>query len=251
MSDRLSALRASVEHLRSVVEELETEQHVASAYPSEWSIADTLSHLGSGAVISKRRLHDVLEAIEPDPAFNQATWDEWNALTPSDQIARALVVDLELLEALEATTSEQRDGFHFAMGPFNLDFAGFVGLRLNEHALHTWDVEVAVDPTAKLSSEIAGAIIDNLEMIVRFAGKAHGEAREVSIRTSDPVRDFTLEVTEDAVTLAAASHSKNVDVEIPAEAFVRLVYGRLDSANATAGISELHLESLQKSFPGF
>ena len=34
------------------------------------------------------------------------------------------------------------------MGPMSVDFDGFVGLRLNEHALHTWDVDAAVDPNA-------------------------------------------------------------------------------------------------------
>ena len=33
------------------------------------------------------------------------------------------------------------------MGPMQFDFGGLVGLRLNEHTLHTWDIEVVDDPS--------------------------------------------------------------------------------------------------------
>ena len=36
----------------------------ASAYPSEWTIADTLSHVGSGAVIFLRLVDDALAGVE-------------------------------------------------------------------------------------------------------------------------------------------------------------------------------------------
>ena len=48
--------------------------------------------------------------------------------------------------SLEAATEEQRDAFRLAMGPFAFDFDGMVGLRLSEHVLHTWDIEVAAYP---------------------------------------------------------------------------------------------------------
>ena len=38
----------------------------------------------------------------------------------------------------------------FSMGPITVDFDGFIGMRLSEHTLHTWDVEVALDPHATL-----------------------------------------------------------------------------------------------------
>ena len=44
------------------------------------------------------------------------------------------------------------------------DFDGFVGLRLNEHALHLWDVEVALDPAATVAAGSVDAMVDNLGM---------------------------------------------------------------------------------------
>jgi len=251
MSDRLNVLRASVEHLRHVIDNIEAFDPDASAYPTEWSIADTMSHIGSGATIMNKNLENVVAGREGDPAFNQSVWDEWNAKAPTDQVNDALVADEMLLLALEALTDAERSAFHFSMGPFNLDFDGFVGLRLNEQALHTWDIEVAVDPTATLPDEVAGAIIDNLQLIIRFAGKAFGEVKEISVRTTRPARDFMLVYADDAISLGDSAHSGAVDLELPAEAFVRLVYGRLDPSTVPSGVSDLHLEGLRKSFPGF
>ena len=250
MTSRLAVLRASVEHLRHVIDDVEAFDPVTAAYPTEWTIADTMSHIGSGASIMKKNLENAVAGREGDPSFNQSVWDEWNAKSPTDQVNDALVADESLLQALEALGDAERSAFHFSMGPFNLDFEGFVGLRLNEQALHTWDVEVAFDRTATLSDEVAGTIIDNLQLIIRFAGKARGEVKEMSVRTTKPTRDFMLVFADDAISLGDSAHSGSVDLELPAEAFVRLVYGRLDAQHTPAGVNELHLGNLRQSFPG-
>ena len=125
--------------------------------------------------------------------FNQSVWDEWNAKSPSDQAAGVLVADQEFLASVEALTpAEQRASVQFPFGPMTLGLADALGMRLNEHALHTWDVEVALDPTAVLSEQSAAVILGSLPMIARFAGKADGlERRYQTIRTIVPVRAFT------------------------------------------------------------
>ena len=55
-----------------------------------------------------------------------------------------------------------------------MDFEGFVGLRLNEHALHTWDIEEAFDPAAVIPAEIAGVVVHNLRTATRFGAKPDG-----------------------------------------------------------------------------
>lgn len=251
MTDRLAVLRASVEHLHHVIDNIDAFDPDVAAYPTEWTIADTMSHIGSGATIMKKNLENTVAAREGDPGFNESVWDEWNAKSPTDQVNDALVADEMLLLALEALSDTEKSAFHFSMGPFELDFDGFVGLRLNEQAMHTWDVEVAVDPSATLSDEVAGAIIDNLQLIIRFAGKAQGEVKELSVRTTNPSRDFMLVFADDALSLGDSAHTGEVDFELPTEAFVRLVYGRLDAEHTPSGVNELHVESLRKSFAGF
>ena len=69
MSATLSALAGSVQHLRDIAEPLESAQLRSRGYPSEWTIADVLSHVGSGAVIMRRRLDDSLAGIPRDTLF--------------------------------------------------------------------------------------------------------------------------------------------------------------------------------------
>ncbi len=64
MADRFGALRATSDRLDRVVGGLDPVQIERSAYPTEWSVADVLSHLGSGAVLFQRRLDDGLAGRE-------------------------------------------------------------------------------------------------------------------------------------------------------------------------------------------
>ena len=187
MTDQLEVLRTSVARLRRTVEGLGPSQLAAPAYPAEWTIADVLSHLGSGAVIHQRRFDDALAGRETASSFAPAVWDEWNAKSAPAKAADSLVADQALLERLGSYADDNvRARFEFAMGPMTFDWAGFIGLRLNEHALHTWDVEVALDPGAVVAPGSAGLVVDNLQMIARFTGKPFGTERTVAVRTSGP-----------------------------------------------------------------
>ena len=149
--EHIEALRASVARLHDLVIEMDEADLTRPAYPSEWSIADVLSHIGSGAVIMKRRLDDTLAGVDTPAEFAPGVWDAWNAKDPVAKRGDALTADAELLARIDAVTSEQRRTFASAMGPMTLDFAAFVGMRLNEHALHTWDIEVVDNPAATIS----------------------------------------------------------------------------------------------------
>ena len=251
MSDRLQVLRDSVRHLEGVASKIDTVDYTSSAYPVDWTIADTFSHLGSGAVIGERRFEDSLAHRESNPAFNTSVWDEWNAKDPADQVTDCLASDATFLSTLEASTEEQRKEFHFMMGPFEFDFDGLVGLRLGEHVLHTWDIEVPSNPHATLSNSAANAILDGIQFIVLRAGKPTGEIKNVTLRTSDPVRDFTLVLDVESVEFVETRHEGAVDLEIPAEALVRLIYGRLDTEHTPGSLTGDAVNDLRSVFPGF
>ncbi len=225
--------------------------YTSHAYPSEWTVADTFSHLGSGAVIGQRRLEDSLTHRESDPGFNASVWDAWNAKDPEAQVKDCLSSDRELYSVLEATTEEQRNEFHFMMGPFTFDFDGLIGLRLSEHVLHTWDIEVAINPGATLPNDAANAILDGIQFIVARTAKPQGETKEMKLRTTDPARNFTLVLDDDSVELVEGTFEDEPDVEMPTEALVRLVYGRLDRGHAPAEVSTDALDYLRRVFPGF
>jgi uncharacterized protein (TIGR03083 family) len=197
-----------------------------------------------------RRLEDTLAGqITPDD-YAPGVWDTWNAKTPAAQRDDALAADAALLERIEVTDPEERAGFAMSMGPMELGFTEFVGMRLNEHAFHTWDIEVACDPKATLPDEVTALVVDNLDLVARFTAKPTGETTTISVSTTKPDRSFIIELIPENVTFRAGSDTAAVDLELPAEAFARLIYGRLDNAHTPITDHSKALTTLRRVFPG-
>jgi uncharacterized protein (TIGR03083 family) len=252
MESPVSALRASVERLHELASGLDDAQVASPSYCDEWSIAQVLSHLGSGAVIFQRSLQDVRAGTATPDDFNPSVWDEWNAKSPRAQADDALVADEAVIEAIEAVDEAERARLVFHLGPMTLNFEDYVGMRLNEHAFHTWDIEAALDEGARLSDDEAALVVDNLGRIVAFSGRPDGQDRTVAIHTTGPERDFTLRFSADGVELAAGRPGQASDLELPAESFARLVYGRLDPEHTPAFTGDpALLDALRAAFPGF
>jgi uncharacterized protein (TIGR03083 family) len=246
----LAALRSSVARLRTVASSVSEEDLTGPAYPAEWSIADVFSHLGSGAVIMQRRLEDSLTGAATPDEFAPSVWDTWNAKDSTARRDDALAADAALLARIEAVTVDERSGFTFAMGPMTFGFPEFVGMRLNEHALHTWDVEVAGDPAATIPEQAAELVVDNLGLIARFTGKPTGDTTTITVATTDPRRVFAVALDAGSITFGPASDAGSADLELPAEAFARLVYGRLDPDHTPPGEHGAALDVLRRVFPG-
>jgi uncharacterized protein (TIGR03083 family) len=251
MDAQLRALQASSARLRELVEQLDGTQLETPAYPSEWTIADVLSHLGSGAVIFQRRLDDAL-ADQPTPDdYPPTVWDVWNAKAPKEKVADALEADRALVDRVAAMTAEERDNFALPLGPLKLDATQFVATRLNEHTLHSWDVAIALDDSAALPPEAIPLVVDNLELIGNFTARADGSERQIRIHTDDPERNFTVTLMRDKVTFGPGEAAAAPDLTMPAEALIRLVYGRLDPAHTPAVAGDgATLDQLRHVFPG-
>ncbi len=54
----------------------------------------------------------------------------------------------------------------------------------------------------------------------------------------------------DSVELVSGDDTATPDLVLPAEAFIRLVYGRLDAAHASAVDAPAVLDELRAAFPG-
>ena len=79
----VSAVRASHDRLSAIVAGLDADGLRKQSYAKEWTIADVLSHLGSGAEIFSLVIEAGVTGAEPPTmeAF-QPIWDTWNARTP-------------------------------------------------------------------------------------------------------------------------------------------------------------------------
>lgn len=252
MPDAMHALRSSVDRLAGLVGPLDDRSLNAQSYPTEWTIADVLSHLGSGAVISRRQLQAVLDDAETPDDFNQRIWDEWNAKSPRAKADDGLAADAALMVALEETASEDRARFKSAMGPLVLDWTAFVGMRLNEHLLHEWDVAVTLDPAVPLAQDGTEVVVDNLDTIAKFTSKPKGDPRTITIGTIDPERSFVVTIQPEQVEYTSVDRADEPEISMTAESLIRLVYGRLDPEHTppSVGGKRALLDQLRSVFPG-
>lgn len=251
MDNPLPPLAASVQRLRELVRSLDADQLESPSYDPGWTIADVLSHLGSGAVLMARRLEAALSGVPLPDDVAQPVWDEWNAKSPQAKADDALAEDERLGKAFEAVDEADRQRIEFPFGPVSVSFETAAALRLNEHALHTWDIEVMADSGAVLPADSAAVIIDNLGLVGRFAAKPTGDEREVRVRTHGPVRHFTVRLTPQDAQLLEGDGGVAPDLGLPAESFCRLVYGRLDPDHSppVPANGEV-LDLLRQVFPG-
>lgn len=260
LADRtVTALRATHDELLSVLSGLSDEALLAPSGASEWSVARVLSHLGSGGEIGLAGLRATL-AGEPAPEqeLNESVWDRWDALSPREQADGFRTHETALLEAFEALTPEQRSDVVIELGflPFPLPLAAVLGMRLNELALHAWDVKVAVDPAAEVNAAAADVVgeqlITHLGFLVGFTGKTDATAgRRITLDV--PNAKLTLEIA-DAVSIVAPTDAPTATLTAPNEAVVRLLNGRLKPEHTPSSVEvtgNVTLEELRVVFPGY
>ena len=259
LADRtIAALRDNHDELAALVPDLSDAQLGTASGAAEWSVAQVLSHLGSGAEIGLAGLVATLDG-EPLPGqeFNEGVWNRWNALEPRAQAKGFVEHSDRLVAAFESLSSEQRENVRVDLGflPDPLPLAGLAGMRLNELALHSWDARVALDPRAALLADTAEVLIaqlgGDLGFMIGFVGKADAVAEpavveiqgtKVGIVIAEKVA-LTDTVTDPTATFAG-----------PLEAVIRLLAGRLDAAHTPAGVDvtgALTLDDLRRVFPGY
>jgi uncharacterized protein (TIGR03083 family) len=253
----IGTLRSSHERLASLVEPLTPEDLNGPSYCSEWTIAQVLSHLGSGAAIALMMLPSALGQGEPvgRDAF-QPVWDTWNAKSPDEQAADCLTSDSTHIRSLEELSDDDLARISLPFMGRNLDAAGLVRLRLGEHALHTWDVAAMSDPAATVLPAAVPLLIDNVQgFLAPRTGKPPQIPFRLRIRTTGPDRDFLLTAADTVSVTDWPGPGTQADGEVamPAEALLRLGYGRLDASHTPDSVEgdPADLDRLRAIFPGF
>jgi uncharacterized protein (TIGR03083 family) len=254
----IAALRESHDKLASVVRPMTAEQVRGPSYCADWTSAQVLSHLGSGAEIALMMLPGAIGEGEPvgRDAFGPV-WDVWNAKSPDEQAGDAVETDERHVRTLEQLSGDQLGNIALDIFGTQLDASGLVRMRLGEHVMHTWDLAVIQDPAATLQASAVPLLIDRVpEFIGPRMGKPLPEPFAVRITTSEPGRDYLLRSAESVTVTDWPGESTAGDVPqvtMPAEALLRLGYGRLDADHTPSSVTgdpEV-LDKLRAIFPGF
>ena len=251
----IEVVRRSSDRLWAVVDDLDDAAIAGPSYCSEWSVAQVLSHLGSGAEIFSLFLEAAASGREPPgrEAF-PPIWDSWNAKSPGAQATDAERADRALVERLEGLDDGQLAALRVAMFGMDLDIAALVRMRLFEHTMHSWDVAVTRDLGAELAPDAVDLLVDAIGAAVPRLAKPLDHELRVRVRTSGPERDLLL-VLGSAVSLTdtGSDGAADAELDIPSAALLRLVYGRLDPEHTPEATSarRVDLDTLRRVFPGF
>ena len=251
----LRALRASHDRLTGIAVSLDSGGLRKRSYATEWTIADVLSHLGSGAEIFELYVTAGLAGEPPAPEANQRIWDTWNARSPEEQATQSIAANEALVSRFESLTAEQLDSLRVAMfGGMVMDAAGLLRMRLSEHAVHSWDVEVAVDPAARVSQDAVELLLGMLPQMMQWMGKQAADPAVIAVTATSPDGTYTLDTGGVTLTLGAQETPASASMNLTSEALLRLVYGRVDESTVASGelrMENVTLPELQAVFPGF
>ena len=101
--------------------------------------------------------------------------------------------------------------------------------RLSEFTYHTWDIQVMSDPAAVLAPSAVELLLDQIGIFMGFLAHPdalRGKQLTLAVQTTEPDRSFGLDLGE-TVTLRDTSAQPDGVLDIPAEAWLRLLTGRL------------------------
>ena len=254
----IAALRTTHDELAAVVRGLSDDQLDLGSGASEWTVAQVLSHLGSGAEISAATLAASVDGSGPRPdGANEAVWDRWNALSPREQARGFVAADAALLDRIETLTEDQRRDQQVDLGflPAPVPVATYVGMRLNESAQHSWDVRVGLDAGAVIREDTAALLVEHFagDLAFLLGFTAHPEVVGGPALVDLPGVGRALALT-DGVALVAAGGEPTATLTGSADALVRLLGGRLTPEHTPADVTVVGtptLEDLRRVFPGY
>lgn len=256
----IAAMRTSHDRLAALVAELDDDALASPSGASEWDVSQVLSHLGSGAEITRAVVQAAFDGEPPPgPELNQGVWDRWNAMSRRERADGFLRSQQGLVELYEAMDADTRENLRIDVGflPAPVDAATAVALRLNEMALHSWDVRVTLDPGAVLDPEATGPVLAGLNAMAGWLARPEpvaGKAAVIAVTTTDPASVFALRLGDEIGIEGEVSNDPDGTLRLPAEAWLRLVAGRLAPEHMPASVTAAgaaDLDLLRQVFAGF
>lgn len=249
----IATLRNSHHRLTGLLEPLSKDQLETTSYATEWSIAQVASHLGSQAEIFELFLTAGLVG-QPIPGGEvyQPIWDRWNGMPPAEQAVQCIRFNDAFVSRLEKLPDDQRDRFKVNLFGSDQGLDGLIAAKLGEHAVHTWDIAVVLNPGATISADAVEYLIDVAPANAGRFGKPAEGAHPTLVVTTEPDRRFKL--TLDPKVSLVPENGEDTEHEpllLPAEALIRLLYGRLDAEHTPSTVTDPRVDFLRKVFPGF
>lgn len=228
--------RAEYDRLLAYLEQLPPDGWTEQSACTDWKVYQVVSHLGSQPEIVGGAIKaGVLGEPPMTDAQRQAIWGYFDSLQPRDVLPAFRKNNDAFYRMVEAFDEAQLGStIPWFIGPAPL--AVVLAGRVNEQALHTWDIRWARDKQVRLTPEAVPTLLD-LNLAPQFAARlAKPEQAPRLLGTTiqfllhDPDGAVAVEVKPDgaAITRTRAA-SPDLTAELPSEAFARLIWGRYDT----------------------
>jgi uncharacterized protein (TIGR03083 family) len=254
----IAGLRSGHDTLAGLVSGLSDEDLARPTGAAEWDVSQVLSHLGSGAEINQATLRAALDG-KPNPGmdFARSVWARWDAAGRRERVEGFLRENAALVALYESVAP--REDLRIDMGflPAPVDLATAGRFRLTEFVLHSWDVRVGFDPGATLAADATALIAPVASQMAGMVGKpemSNGQQAAIAVTTTGPDSAFALRLGETISVGDDVPAQPDGTLSLPAEAWVRLVTGRLGPAYTPAGVTATgaaDLDVLRAVFPGY
>jgi uncharacterized protein (TIGR03083 family) len=248
------ALRTTASRLTSVAAPLDGPAIRGRSYDSDWTIAQVMSHIGSQSEVFDQFLAAALagDAVPTPDAF-PPIWARWDAKSPEEQVRDALAAVEHHVAGFDAITDDELASFRIEFFGMDLDAAGFINTRVSEFALHTWDVEVALQPSATLAPQAVELLVDAAPQMAARLAKPASHPFRVWTHTVDPERDLVWDCADAVAVEESTGADGEARVDLPSESLIRLLAGRLDPAHTPASVtaSGVDLDEVRALFPGY
>lgn len=251
----LTALNTSSERLIKTVHDLPDDALSQPSFADGWSIAQVLSHLGSAAEICAVLLQRGIDGDTTAPTADDTrpVWQRWDTLSGPAQREAWFESDRRHRELLATLDPRQLVSVEIPYFAGLLSVPAYAGYRLSEQSVHAWDVEVALDPMATIPAPEVDLLWDRLDLVAsRF--------RDVDVLERLASKQFAIELPDRTLTLDLnnelhlrdnAPTDPAATVAGPAEAVLRLVYGRNRPADGVIVTGDVTLADLRELFPGY
>lgn len=255
----IAALRSGHDALSAYAAGLDEQDLTGPSGAGEWDVAQVLSHLGSGAEIALAALDRALSGGGgPPEGFNQSVWDRWNAMSPMERRDGFIEANRRLVERYEALDPAAREQLRIDLGflPAPVSVADAARMRLMEFTLHSWDARVGAEPATGLAPQAVPLLLDAVSASLGWISKPEalgGRRAELAVDLTDPQSSYGL-LLADAVSVGKRPERVDGVLHAPAEAWLRLVTGRLAPARTPNGVDvsgPVTLDDLRRVFPGY
>ncbi|MFF7215111.1 maleylpyruvate isomerase N-terminal domain-containing protein [Streptomyces sp. NPDC008238] len=254
---RLAAMHTVSRRLGDTVGSLTGDELLHPSFADGWSLAQVLVHLGTGAELCAAAVRRGLTGDLTRPSRDEIAdvSEQWIPLRPAaqrDAWQEAEAGLLGLLDSLDAGVRASLTVPYFT-GP--VGFTDFTGYWLSEQSVHTWDVAVGLDGTATIPAPEVALLWDRIDMVASMSRDGDTLTRlgprQIAVELTDPERLLCLALGSEVHILPCEGAEPAGTVSGPAEAVLRLVYGRNRPEDGVTARDGVTLDDLRALFPGY